>query len=71
MPRKDEPAQQKRLHPGAGGADRRPAHRRGPGQAQAAAASTATPLPLKTVADVVSAGDRVSSAVAAPRPTSW
>ncbi|MBM0274745.1 YncE family protein [Micromonospora tarensis] len=30
-----------------------------PGQAQAAAAPTATPLPLKTVADVVSAGDRV------------
>ncbi|WP_444949968.1 hypothetical protein [Micromonospora ureilytica] len=30
-----------------------------PGHAQAAAAPTATPLPLTTVADVVSAGDRV------------
>ncbi|MEU5669545.1 YncE family protein [Micromonospora sp. NPDC047762] len=30
-----------------------------PGHAQAAAAQTATPLPLNTVADVVSAGDRV------------
>lgn len=30
-----------------------------PGHAQAAAAPTATPLPLSTVADVVSAGDRV------------